>query len=196
MEKLYCTQCGSQQEIMHEKEHGVFDVLDTKIEAELTIARCRQCHEEVWDELIERSNDMILFNKYKEYHDLLTSDQVRNIREKYALSQSGFATLMGFGAKTITRYENGSIQDVAHDLLMRMMDTKKNFLSVWEQRKNHLKDKEVKQTELALCQMKEHYDTITINLDFSPSTQYYQSMPNEEVNNYWKNEGGTPCNVS
>lgn len=153
MKRIFCTQCGSQQEIMYEKEHGVFDVLDTKIEAELTITRCRQCHEEVWDETIERCNDMILFNKYKERHDLLTSDQVRNIREKYALSQSGFATLMGFGAKTITRYENGSIQDVAHDLLMRMMDKKMNFLSVWKQRKNHLNEKDVKKTELSLSQM-------------------------------------------
>jgi putative zinc finger/helix-turn-helix YgiT family protein len=147
MTPLFCDKCGTPQEIMYEKVHGVFNILDTKIEAELTVARCGQCREEVWDEFIEKTNDMILFNQYKEHHHLLTSNQVKAIREKYALSQSNFALLLGFGAKTITRYENGAIQDVAHDLLIRLMDENTSFMSIWHQRKHILSERDIKKTE-------------------------------------------------
>ncbi|VEU79525.1 putative zinc finger/helix-turn-helix protein, YgiT family [Haploplasma axanthum] len=35
--------------------------------------------------------------------------------------------LLGFGEKTVTRYENGYIQDKSNDILMRLVDDKESF---------------------------------------------------------------------
>ena len=59
---------------------------------------------------------------YKKKVGLLTSHEIINIRNKYSFSQGGLAKILGWGAKTITRYESYQIQDVAHNDLLLNVD--------------------------------------------------------------------------
>ena len=65
-------------------------------------------------------------------------NEIKKIRKKYNLTQSAFSKLLGFGEKTITRYENGSIQDLAHDNLIRLMNSQNSFMEIWNLHKNKL----------------------------------------------------------
>lgn len=49
---------------------------------------------------------------------------------------------MGFGLKTITRYENGAIQDNTHDNLLRLANIEENFWALWIMNKDNLTDSE------------------------------------------------------
>lgn len=68
-------------------------------------------------------NDTAFKNAYRRLAGLLTGDEIKAIREKYGISQTDLAIMLGWGAKTITRYEGHQIQDAAHDTLMRKLDT-------------------------------------------------------------------------
>lgn len=140
----FCDNCQEICEVTTKKLTEKFKVRDVEIEATITVRVCKKCGEEIWDRKLEKANDVIVFDKYKETVNLLTSKQITAIREKYSLSQVSFSRLLGFGDKTITRYENGSIQDVSHDLLIRLMDDVATFKKIWVKRKYFLSDRENK----------------------------------------------------
>lgn len=60
-------------------------------------------------------------NAYRKKHNLLTSDEIINIRKNYGLSQVSLAKLLGWGEATISRYESKGIQDESHDAILRMI---------------------------------------------------------------------------
>ncbi|OUO89780.1 transcriptional regulator [Gordonibacter sp. An230] len=54
-------------------------------------------------------------------HDL-TAQDVKRIREKYGLTQQGFARLLGLGEASVVRYENGQKPSKANANLIRAAD--------------------------------------------------------------------------
>ena len=68
------------------------------------------------------------YAEYRTRHGLLQPHEIKAIREKYGISQVNFARIIGVEDKTITRYENGSLQDEAINNLIR--DRQSNFPSL------------------------------------------------------------------
>jgi len=52
---------------------------------------------------------------YRAKNDLLTSSQIKEIRNKFSLTQDEFSIILGFGEKQIARYETKHIQDIVHN---------------------------------------------------------------------------------
>ncbi len=140
--KKYCDVCNKMQETYEEKITDQFDVKGVKVKATINVIKCRQCDSEVYDKNNEIKNDIIVFDEYKKTQNLLTSKEIINIRKKYGLSQSALSRILGFGIKTITRYENGSIQDSTHDNLLRLIKNEPNFFLLWKLNMDKLKENE------------------------------------------------------
>lgn len=79
---------------------------------------------------MENENLLNARNEYRKEHNLLTSNQIVEIREKYGLSQVDLARLLGWGEATISRYESKAIQDEAYDNMLRII--KDNPLAAFE----------------------------------------------------------------
>ena len=94
------------------------------------------------DECFESSsqmsaNDVSMKNAYRVKVGLLTSDQIASIRAKYGISQSDLSLLLGWGGKTITRYESHQVQDAAHDTVLRKLESDPEwFLSLLRDKKD------------------------------------------------------------
>lgn len=69
------------------------------------------------------NNDTSMKDAYREKMGLLTSKDIISIRKKFGISQSDLALLLGWGEKTITRYEGHQVQDVAHDSILRKIES-------------------------------------------------------------------------
>ena len=90
-----------------------------------------ETNEEVFERNLELKNDLRLYDLYKESEGLLTSSDIKKIRNKYQMNQKEFALALGMGEITIHRFENGSIQTEAIDSVIRLSDDPKimnNFL--------------------------------------------------------------------
>lgn len=70
-----------------------------------------------------RANDLAFKDAYRKRAGLLTSEEIRNIREVYGVSQKDLAAILGWGLATVTRYENYQVQDRAHDDVLRTIET-------------------------------------------------------------------------
>lgn len=62
-------------------------------------------------------------------------EEIKQIRQQYGITQVDFSRVLGFGDKTIARYENGALQDTAPNNLILLMKNEKNFIELWEKRK-------------------------------------------------------------
>lgn len=121
-ERVYCPICGDFEPIEVRLEKETYPVKNEPIEIMAKVSYCKHCGAELWNETLDNENLKTAFNEYRKRRGLLTSEQIKRIREKYQLSQALFSKVLGLGEKTITRYENGSIQDAAHNGLVLLAD--------------------------------------------------------------------------
>jgi putative zinc finger/helix-turn-helix YgiT family protein len=84
---------------------------------------CDVTNELYMDEKQMSKNDSDMKNAYRKSVGLLTSDEIIAIRSKYGIAQTDLCKLLGWGGKTITRYEGHQVQDRAHDLILRKLDS-------------------------------------------------------------------------
>jgi putative zinc finger/helix-turn-helix YgiT family protein len=57
---------------------------------------------------------------YRKRHGLLTSEEIRGIRQSMGKSQCGFARFLGVGEASVKRWESWQVQDKSNDELMRL----------------------------------------------------------------------------
>ena len=120
-EIVFCGKCDDEVECEIVKKKRSITVKDTTFECEEYVPVCKNCGEEIWLWEVEKENDKIVYNKYKQIIGLLTSEEIKEIRKKRHLSQSQLANLLCIGEKDITRYENGGIQTKAIDQMIRLV---------------------------------------------------------------------------
>lgn len=114
-----CLNCMEEHEVLTVKvvEKNIFK--GEEISYEATYEYCENTDEYYASEEQITKNDMSMKIAYRENKGLLTPMQINEIRCKYGISQSDLSDLLGWGAKTITRYEGHHVQDVAHDSILR-----------------------------------------------------------------------------
>ncbi|WP_455514865.1 type II TA system antitoxin MqsA family protein [Pseudostreptobacillus sp.] len=79
----------------------MYKVLGDDIEIETQVLICSNCGNELYDEELDSQTLLKAYNEYRKKHKLLLSDEIKNIRETYGLSQRSFAKLLNWGEKTI-----------------------------------------------------------------------------------------------
>ncbi|MFA4885538.1 MAG: type II TA system antitoxin MqsA family protein [Desulfotomaculaceae bacterium] len=64
---------------------------------------------------------------YRSKKGLLTSEDIKEIRKSYSLTQKEFSNLLGWGDITVQRYETKLIQDATYDNMMKMVAENPSF---------------------------------------------------------------------
>lgn len=138
-EKRLCACCMEEHEVKNVlvQEHTTFKNVNLNYEA--SYQYCDIAEELYMDEAQMQTNDIAMKDAYREEQGLLTSKDIRQIREKYGISQNDLSVLLGWGAKTITRYESHQVQDKAHDTILKKIDQDPEwFLSLLVDAKDNL----------------------------------------------------------
>ncbi len=68
--------------------------------------------------------------EYRARRGMLQPEQIRAFRAQYGLSQRELSGLLGLGGATLSRYENGALQDDAHDRLLCLARQPENLLRI------------------------------------------------------------------
>jgi putative zinc finger/helix-turn-helix YgiT family protein len=99
------------------REQAVFK--NVKVDYDAYCLYCDAAEEMYMNEQQIQENDIRLKDSYRKAEGLLTSAEISDIRAKYGISQSDFCIILGWGGKTITRYESHQVQDRAHDTILK-----------------------------------------------------------------------------
>jgi putative zinc finger/helix-turn-helix YgiT family protein len=83
---------------------------------------CPKCHEVVLRFDDARKLRQRALEIYRRKYGLLSADDIRSVRERFALTQAELVRLLRLGANTISRWEAGrNVQTAAMDMLLRMI---------------------------------------------------------------------------
>lgn len=136
-EKRFCECCMEEHDVRHilVKENNIFKGVSVDYDAEYLY--CDRADEAYSDEKMISANDISMKNAYRKTMGLLTTDEIIAVRSKYGISQSDLCILLGWGGKTVTRYESHQVQDNAHDTILRKLDNDPEwFLALLETAKD------------------------------------------------------------
>ena len=125
--RKYCEECGREVETKVITKKEAYDVCGESVEVDAQVLVCAECGEEFYCEEFDNATLIRAYNEYRRRHKLLLPEEIKKIREQYGLSQRSFAKLLNWGDKTICRYENGSIQDKAHNSLLLFLREPENM---------------------------------------------------------------------
>lgn len=138
-ENRLCTCCMEEHEVktVLVREQATFK--NIKVDYDASYLYCDLTEELYMDEQQMQENDMRLKDAYRKAEGLLTSAEISGIRARYGISQSDLCILLGWGRKTITRYESHQVQDRAHDtILKKIANDPEWFLSLLNDAREHL----------------------------------------------------------
>jgi putative zinc finger/helix-turn-helix YgiT family protein len=121
-EMAYCESCRKKVPFTVESKTEEVEVRGLKLKVKVDHCFCAECKEEVEVNSITEANIKRALDAYKKAKGLLSSDEIRALRQRYGMSAVEFARAIGAGEKTITRYENGAIQDEVYDKFLRLLN--------------------------------------------------------------------------
>lgn len=125
--KEECPICGSERNITYGEIREVLKVRGEDIEVATRIHYCPDGDHSYYSVDDEEDKFQSAYTEYRRRRGLLQPYEIRQIREKYGLSQKNFARLLGWGEITIHRYESGAIQDSVHNDLLLLIRELENF---------------------------------------------------------------------
>ena len=116
----FCEHCGKERILRRAKRVRNFVVKGEHFDVEVVVAICSVCGSEVPYPRLDNSQRRKASDAYRRAHGLLTTSEIISVRNRYGLSQRGLARILGWGPITIHRYEQGGIQNRAHDTVLRL----------------------------------------------------------------------------
>ena len=147
---MYCPNCATEVNTIVREVTENYPVKGEDISVNARVRFCACCGVELWDDELDGQNLLEAYAMYRQKHNLMQPADIRATREKYHLSQTAFARVLGLGDKTITRYENGSIPDAAPNNLMDLVQQPSNFEVLLERNKDKISQQDYENARTAL----------------------------------------------
>ena len=131
--KGICPHCEKETKIELVRSVEEIEVRGDPIKVKVEYYKCKNCGKEFED---PRSDGDPLDKAYREYRrrrGMMQPEDIRNFRKKYGLTQNEMSKILGWGGATLSRYENGALQDETHEKTMRLVADPRNLLRLIEE---------------------------------------------------------------
>lgn len=122
MQMNYCKFCDCVHELKVLENKEECNIKEEQIEYIKKEYLCEKTNNVFTTPDLDDINQLESKDIYRKKHNLLTSKDIKQIREKYSLSQSDLALILGWGEVTITRYETKEIQNEKYDNILRKIN--------------------------------------------------------------------------
>jgi len=117
----FCPHCEKESPLEMFQADEEINVRGELITVRTIYYRCPNCGSN-FDIITPEDSYDPLAAAYEEYRcrkGMVQPAQIKEFRKKYGLSQKDLADLLGIGVATLSRYENGALQEEAHDQLLQ-----------------------------------------------------------------------------
>lgn len=134
-----CPNCEKETKINFVKNTERIEVRGEQIEVLSEYYACVECQEEFVNTKGVDSLDMA-YREFRRLHGMLQPEEIRDWRKSHGLTQKELSALLGWGEVSLCRYENGALQDEAHEKLFRLAMEPHNLLRLINDAPSALKD--------------------------------------------------------
>jgi len=175
--KGICPNCEKETELKFVTAIEEIIVRGEAITTNVEYLKCEECGSEFRDPSSQKDPLETAYREYRQRHGMLQPEKIRELREQYGLTQQEMSNLLGWGGATLSRYENGALQDEAHETILRLIQEPHNLLELIEQKPDALEEKK---KERAIASLKE----ISNGWDKSFITIYENRFGSYEANKF------------
>lgn len=124
-----CPNCEKETKIKTATRVESIDVRGETIEVSGQYFQCTECGVEFEStqgpDALEEA-----YREYRRRHEMLQPEDIRKWRKIYGITQKELSALLGWGGATLSRYENGALQDETHEKMLRMAMEPHNLLNL------------------------------------------------------------------
>lgn len=163
--KGICPNCEKETELELVQKVEDIKVRGEVIRVEVKYYKCKSCGEEFED---PRSDEDPLDKAYREYrrrHGMMQPEEIHEFRKRFGLTQNEMSRLLGWGGATLSRYENGALQDETHEKALCLAMDPRNLLKLIETTPDVLSEekrdrliKELRAAEEETCSLERVYE--------------------------------------
>ena len=131
--KHYCPYCDSEQEYYLETRNFK-EYKGVLVNVEENVPICNKCKNELIINDIENENLKRIYSKYRKIKNIITPEEIVELRKKHNISQRELTSILDFGKMTINRYEKGALPSKSHsDYLKLLIKDEQEFLDKVEE---------------------------------------------------------------
>jgi putative zinc finger/helix-turn-helix YgiT family protein len=128
MRKGICPSCEKESRFEMVNTIEDFNVRGELIKIEVKYYKCLTCGDEFEDPDSDYDPLDEAYREYRDRHSLIQPEEIRSFRKMYGLTQYELSKLLGWGGATLSRYENGALQDETHEIALRLAMDPRNLL--------------------------------------------------------------------
>lgn len=125
-----CPNCEEARDVEFIKKNEAINIKGESIEIAVEYFKCKTCGEEFEDPRSEKDPLDDAYREYRRRHEMTQPEEIKALRKRYGLTQTELAKLLGWGGATLSRYENGALQDDAHEKTLRLVKEPHNLLKL------------------------------------------------------------------
>lgn len=128
MKKGICPSCEEDSRFERVSNVEDFTVRGESIEVKVEYYKCLTCSDEFEDPDSDYDPLDKAFREYRNRHGMIQPEEIKSFRKVYGLTQYELSKLLGWGGATLSRYENGALQDKTHEKALRLAMEPRNLL--------------------------------------------------------------------
>jgi len=153
--KGICPSCEEERELTFVRNIENIEVRGEPIDVEMEYYKCMTCGEEFEGPHSDYDPLDKAYREYRRRHGLTQPEGIKSFRKKYGLTQHEMSNLLGWGYATLSRYENGSLQNEAHEKILQLvMNDPNNLLRLVKETPDAL-DKEKRERLIKVLEVEE-----------------------------------------
>jgi len=154
----FCPSCWVSVQAEVQEREEVISVKGVDISVTSQIAVCPDCGAGIGDLRLEEENLQRAYDQYRREKGLIFPQEIRDLREKYGISQKSLGLLLGIGEASIVRYESGCLPSPSNNEILKNACNDKYFRNAFS--KNGSRIPEFQQKNVLRAQQKEHNESI------------------------------------
>jgi len=125
----FCFNCDYEEELQPKREPVTITVRGEPISATKEFYQCPNCGHAFTSSLGHDALDEA-YREYRRRHGMLQPEEIRNWRTQYGLTQSELSALLGWIEPSLSKYENGALQEETQDTLLKFAMEPINLLQL------------------------------------------------------------------
>jgi len=140
--KNICPICEKETEVRKANREELYNIRGEEIHIFEEFFVCCECNEE-FDDPKSTSNPIeTAYREYRKRKSMIQPEEIKSFRKKFNLTQKELSSLLGWGGASLSRYENGALQDDSHERMMKLIiRDPSNLLTLIEQSPNIISSK-------------------------------------------------------
>jgi putative zinc finger/helix-turn-helix YgiT family protein len=138
--KETCPICEKESQVKTLNKREPINVRGELIDVDYEVLTCDECGEQYMNTETEHDPFVYAYSIYRKKHNMLPPEEIKEIRRKYGLTQGELSGLLGWGGATLSRYENGALQDKTHDNQLKLLRDPRNVLKIVVENSNVLRE--------------------------------------------------------